>query len=62
MTEIGENFRYFDNPWLSVKPVEETQVKFDSGIKLETVIEENLSQIEVNRNQILSMRFTCFIF
>jgi hypothetical protein len=62
MAEFGENIRYFDNPWLSVKSVEEDQVKFDSSIKLESVIDENLSQIELNRNQILSMRFVVSFF
>jgi lantibiotic modifying enzyme len=56
MAEQDANVRYFDNPWLTVQQIDETQLKLDPTVKLEDVVQENLSQIELNQKNILSMR------
>jgi len=62
MAEQDANVRYFDNPWLTVQQIDETQLKLDPTVKLEDVVQENLSQIELNQKNILSMRLPILIF
>jgi hypothetical protein len=56
MAHKTKEFRYFDNPWLSVSLEQDKELKLDPSINLEAIVSENLNLIEANKKNILSMR------